>query len=82
MFAGPLVVSIVLTGSRYRYAITDTQQDWSLAEAQVSHAGKSTVVSVKSTAAAGQKRKAEAPPTGEGKEKKTRRGGNSKKAKH
>ena len=51
----------------YRYAIDDASADWSLAEAQVASnlkggsaiKGVSTVVSVKATAAAGQKRKLE-----------------------
>lgn len=71
----------------HRFAIDDSQMDWSLAEAQVAKPGKSTVVSVKSTQTAVQKRKVDEAPeaaatsnTG-GKDKKTRRGGN-KKAKH
>ncbi|KAF8200392.1 GNAT acetyltransferase 2-domain-containing protein [Pholiota molesta] len=67
-----------------KYAIGDTQADWSLAEAQVAQPGKSTVVSVKSTTVAGQKRKADGPAASSntgGKEKKNRRS-ISKKAKH
>ncbi|KAF8955773.1 DUF699-domain-containing protein [Flammula alnicola] len=68
-----------------KYAIDDTQTDWSLAEAQVANPGKSTVVSVKSTMVAGQKRKADDPANasagGAGKEKKSRRS-TGKKAKH
>jgi N-acetyltransferase 10 len=74
----------MLTDWSYRYAIGDTQADWSLAEAQVAQPGKSTVVSVKSTAVAGQKRKADGPAASSntgGKEKKNRRS-ISKKAKH
>lgn len=74
----------------FRYAIDDASADWSLAEAQVASNSKgvrgiqgvSTVVSVKATAAAGQKRKLEESVDGGGKDKKkpTRRG--LKKAKH
>ena len=71
---------MMLTGTLLlRYAIDDASADWTMAEAQVSNlasgatAGKSTVVTVKSTAAAGQKRKADTDaPTAKG-EKKTRR---------
>lgn len=48
----------------YRYAITDASADWSMAESQVAKlangvaGGKSSVVSVKSAASTGQKRKA------------------------
>jgi len=67
-----------------KYAIDDTQTDWSLAEAQVANPGKSTIVSVKTSAIASQKRKAEEPTstsaTGGGKDKKSRR--STKKAKH
>ncbi|KAG5643732.1 hypothetical protein DXG03_009722 [Asterophora parasitica] len=68
-----------------RYAIDDAAVDWSAAESQVSHiactGGKaSTIVSVKSTAPSGQKRKADDSEPKDGKDKKaTRRGG--KKAK-
>ena len=53
------------TSSTHRYAINDGAADWSAAEAQVAKLsssgaqGKSTLVSVKSAAVAGQKRKAE-----------------------
>ncbi|KAF8906316.1 GNAT acetyltransferase 2-domain-containing protein [Gymnopilus junonius] len=67
-----------------KYAIDNTQVDWSLAEVQVANPGKSTVVSVKTSVSAGQKRKAEEPanvPKSNGsKEKKTRR--STKKPKH
>ncbi|KAF4610814.1 hypothetical protein D9613_007060 [Agrocybe pediades] len=69
-----------------KYAITDTNVDWSAAEAQVANPGKSTTVSVKVNTTAGQKRKADDPTAhssaaqGQGKEKKTRR--LTKKAKH
>ncbi|OCH85192.1 DUF699-domain-containing protein [Obba rivulosa] len=60
-----------------KYAINDASADWSMAEAQVANlaagksAGKSTVISVKSTvASSGQKRKAEDSREGEGKDKK------------
>ena len=70
-----------------RYAINDASADWSAAEAQVAklasggQQGKSTLVSVKTVAVAGQKRKAEGPERGEkkGTEKKSRR---SMKGKH
>jgi len=60
-----------------KYAIDDASADWSLAETQIATMGKgkSTVVSFKATATAGQKRKAD--DTGDGKEKEkkqTRRG--------
>ena len=48
-----------------RFAINNSSADWAMAEAQVAKlassgtAGKSTVISVKTTAAVGQKRKAE-----------------------
>lgn len=74
----------------YRYAINDASADWSLAEAQLASnlksgsgiKGVSTVVSVKATTTAGQKRKLEEPIDSGGKDKKkaTRRG--LKKAKH
>lgn len=63
----------------YRYAINDASADWSTAEAQVvniAKGAKSTVVSVKNTVAAGQKRKAgdaEERKKGSEKEKKSRR---------
>ncbi|KAA1475694.1 DUF699-domain-containing protein [Dentipellis sp. KUC8613] len=62
-----------------RYAINDTGADWSAAEAQVRNGGKgrSTVVSVKSTAAV-QKRKAEEIDGGDEGKKKTRRGSGKK----
>lgn len=72
----------------FRYAIDDASADWNLAEAQVANnlkgsgmKGVSTVVSVKATVAAGQKRKLEESVDGGGRDKKkpTRRG---KKAKH
>ncbi|PPQ68401.1 hypothetical protein CVT26_006073 [Gymnopilus dilepis] len=67
-----------------KYAIDNTQVDWSLAEAQVSKPGKSTVVSVKTNVAVGQKRKAEEPENQSSesgkKDKKTRR--STKKPKH
>ncbi|KIM44748.1 hypothetical protein M413DRAFT_442705 [Hebeloma cylindrosporum] len=68
-----------------KYAIDDTQTDWTLAEAQVSNPAKSTVVSVKATGnTVGQKRKAEtissSDAAGGGKEKKNRR--STKKSKH
>ncbi|GBE83103.1 GNAT acetyltransferase 2-domain-containing protein [Sparassis latifolia] len=55
-----------------KYAIDDASANWSMAEAQVAKltggaAGKSTVVSVKSTVAAGQKRKVEDVPEKGGK---------------
>nr|GAT55769.1 predicted protein [Mycena chlorophos] len=60
-----------------KYAINDAGVDWSVAERQIGKGRGNTVVSVKSTAAAGQKRKnpedAEARENGRG-EKKTRRG--------
>jgi N-acetyltransferase 10 len=47
-----------------RYAIDDASTDWAAAEAQIHAAGnqrgKSTVVSVKTSSAVGQKRKADA----------------------
>ncbi|KAF9530396.1 DUF699-domain-containing protein [Crepidotus variabilis] len=66
-----------------KYAIDDTHIDWSLAEKQVIDGGKSTVVSVKSTALTGQKRKAEEviPASLAGDKKKSRRS-TGKKAKH
>ena len=69
-----------------RYAINDASADWSAAEAQVAQLasggqqGKSTLVSVKTAAVAGQKRKAEGPEREKkGTEKKSRR---SMKGKH
>jgi len=71
-----------------KYAIDDASADWNLAEAQVANnlkgsgiKGVSTVVSVKATVAAGQKRKLEESVDGGGRDKKkpTRRG---KKVKH
>ncbi|RPD62967.1 DUF699-domain-containing protein [Lentinus tigrinus ALCF2SS1-6] len=69
-----------------KYAINDASADWSTAEAQVAklasggQQGKSTLVSVKTTAVAGQKRKAEGSGKGEKSgEKKSRR---SMKGKH
>ncbi|KAH7925148.1 DUF699-domain-containing protein [Leucogyrophana mollusca] len=61
-----------------KYAINDASADWSVAETQVSKLAQgregATVISVKSTGATGQKRKAEG-GGGDGKEKKgTRRG--------
>ncbi|KAI9430553.1 DUF699-domain-containing protein [Lactarius indigo] len=63
-----------------QYAIDDASADWSVAEAQVRNTltgdgrGKSTVVSVKATGAAGQKRKlVDATPVAEVKNKKNRR---------
>ncbi|KAI9440276.1 DUF699-domain-containing protein [Lactarius psammicola] len=63
-----------------QYAIDDASADWSIAEAQVRNTltgdgrGKSTVVSVKATGAAGQKRKLDdATPASEVKSKKSRR---------
>lgn len=63
-----------------RYAIDDASADWSVAEAQVRNTltgggrGKSTVVSVEATGAAGQKRKLDdATPAAEAKSKKNRR---------
>jgi len=67
-----------------RYAIADTNVDWSAAEAQVANPGKSTTVSVKVNTTAGQKRKADDTSAhssaAQGKEKKNRR--SMKKAKH
>ncbi len=66
----------------HRYAITDASADWSTAESQVAKLsssgtqGKSTLVSVKSAAGAGQKRKAE--DTGREKEKEKGGGGDKK----
>ena len=77
---------------RYRrYAINDSAADWSTAEAQVarlakdskSSAGRSSVVSIKTSTQAGQKRKAGEDENKEeisGEKKKTRRG-TGKKAK-
>ncbi|KAI9448800.1 DUF699-domain-containing protein [Lactarius psammicola] len=63
-----------------QYAIDDASADWSIAEAQVRNTlsgdgrGKSTVVSVKATGAAGQKRRLDdATPASEVKSKKNRR---------
>ena len=63
-----------------RYAIDDGSADWAVAEAQVRNTlsgdgrGKSTVVSVKTTGAAGQKRKLDdATPAADVKSKKNRR---------
>ncbi|KAF8267327.1 DUF699-domain-containing protein [Lactarius quietus] len=63
-----------------KYAIDDASADWTVAEAQVRNTltgdgrGKSTVVSVKATGAAGQKRKLDgATPTVNVKSKKSRR---------
>ncbi|GLB38826.1 putative RNA cytidine acetyltransferase with specificity toward both 18S rRNA and tRNAs [Lyophyllum shimeji] len=70
-----------------KYAIDDGAMDWSAAEGQVKNIAKgggraSTIVSVKSTAQAGQKRKAEEPEAAkDGKEKKATRRGAGKKAK-
>lgn len=64
-----------------RYAIDDVSTDWPAAEAQIRHKltagdqqGKSTVVSVKTSSAVGQKRKADATVVGPtAKSKKSRR---------
>ncbi|KAL4073177.1 GNAT acetyltransferase 2-domain-containing protein [Scleroderma yunnanense] len=65
-----------------QYAINDTAKDWSGAEAQAARLVKgisgSTVVSVRSTAAVGQKRKAEANENNG--EKKSRKGKKAKRA--
>ncbi|KAJ7084737.1 GNAT acetyltransferase 2-domain-containing protein [Mycena crocata] len=61
-----------------KYAINNASADWSMAEGQIGKARGNTVVSVKSTAATGQKRKApEETDKGDGgqQQKKTRRGG-------
>lgn len=66
----------------HRYAINDAATDWSTAEAHVTKLtqGKAgaTVVSVKSGAALGQKRKAEAGEEEGGGKKATRRGKKAK----
>jgi len=91
----PILLLLSFLFSLFRYAIDDASADWSLAEAQVTNnlkgggngssglKGVSTVVSVKATAGAGQKRKLEESIESGGKDKKkpTRRG-TSKKAKH
>ncbi|KAJ7652167.1 GNAT acetyltransferase 2-domain-containing protein [Mycena polygramma] len=59
-----------------KYAINDASGDWGMAEGQIGK-GRNTVVSVKSTAVAGQKRKSAPEDTDKGdagKDKKTRRG--------
>ncbi|KAJ7447247.1 GNAT acetyltransferase 2-domain-containing protein [Mycena latifolia] len=61
-----------------KYAINDTAADWSTAEGQIVKGRGNTVVSVKSTAPAGQKRKSAPEDTDKGdgghQDKKTRRG--------
>lgn len=60
----------------FRYAIDDSAADWSQAEAQIANlgSGKATVVSVKGTQSAPQKRKAETvADMSETKSKKSRR---------
>ncbi|KAJ7665664.1 GNAT acetyltransferase 2-domain-containing protein [Mycena rosella] len=60
-----------------KYAINDTSTDWSMAEGQIVKGRGNTVVSVKSTATAGQKRKSAPEDTDKGdggQDKKTRRG--------
>jgi N-acetyltransferase 10 len=69
-----------------RYAIDDAAVDWKGAEGQVANIARgggrvSTVVSVKSAAPSGQKRKADDGDAKEGKDKKATRRGGSKKAK-
>ncbi|KAH0826252.1 GNAT acetyltransferase 2-domain-containing protein [Lanmaoa asiatica] len=65
-----------------KYAINDTATDWSVAEAQVTKLGQgkagATVVSVKSGAVSGQKRKAETGGGEGGGKKPTRRGKKAK----
>ncbi|KAK7063629.1 RNA cytidine acetyltransferase [Favolaschia claudopus] len=63
-----------------KYAINDASADWSMAEGQIGKGRGNTIVSVKSNAVAGQKRKSadEVEKVDDGKDKKTRRGKKAK----